>query len=251
MLRFFRNIRQKLIEQENIRKYFFYAIGEIFLVVIGILIALQINNWNEHRKDRVFEHRMLTELKISLGSDINNFRFFERIISDWEKSILYLADASNVEDKSTLDIDSVRYHLDDVWGFGVYVAYNTGPYEALKSSGLDKISNDSLRNEIAKLYSFTLPSLDIWVNEIIRGSITEKFELFDLLFDVQVTRDGQDLNKELIVEDLLFLDSPVFSDILNKSSNTTNSTKTPLAQNRIRMEELLAMIEKEIDHQLK
>ena len=51
MLRFFRNIRQKLLENGNIRKYFFYAIGEIFLVVIGILIALQINNWNERRKE--------------------------------------------------------------------------------------------------------------------------------------------------------------------------------------------------------
>ncbi len=247
MLHFLRHIRQKLIMQDNVRKYLLYALGEIFLVVIGILIALQINNWNEARKDRAFEIRMLNELKVSLENDIKNFQFFEGIIEEWEESIFYLVDASNTKDKSDLDIDSVRHHLDEVWGFGVYIAYNTGPYDALKSSGLNKISNDTLRNNIAELYSFSLPSLDIWINEIIRGTVNAKFELFDQLFDVQITRDGQKLNKELIVEDLNFLDSPVFKDILNKSSNSTGSSKDPIKQSRIRMEKLLAMIEKEID----
>jgi len=49
MLRFFRTIRKKMIEQENVSKYLLYAIGETLLVVIGILIALQVNNWNEVR----------------------------------------------------------------------------------------------------------------------------------------------------------------------------------------------------------
>jgi hypothetical protein len=47
MLKFFRTIRKKLIEEYNVRKYLLYAIGEILLVVIGILIALQVNNWND------------------------------------------------------------------------------------------------------------------------------------------------------------------------------------------------------------
>jgi hypothetical protein len=51
MLKFFRTIRKKLIEEDNVRKYLLYAIGEILLVVIGILIALQLNNWNEARAD--------------------------------------------------------------------------------------------------------------------------------------------------------------------------------------------------------
>ena len=55
MLKFFRTIRKKLIEQSKVRNYFFYAIGEILLVVIGILIALQVNNWNEERKLNLLE----------------------------------------------------------------------------------------------------------------------------------------------------------------------------------------------------
>jgi hypothetical protein len=47
MIKFFRHIRRSLLEQNKMGKYFKYAIGEILLVVIGILIALSINNWND------------------------------------------------------------------------------------------------------------------------------------------------------------------------------------------------------------
>ena len=50
MIKFFRKIRCDLIEKNKTRKYLKYAIGEIVLVVIGILISLQINNWNENQK---------------------------------------------------------------------------------------------------------------------------------------------------------------------------------------------------------
>ena len=53
MIKFFRHIRKSLLEENKMGKYFKYAIGEIILVVIGILIALQINNWNEGIKDRI------------------------------------------------------------------------------------------------------------------------------------------------------------------------------------------------------
>lgn len=53
MFKFFRNIRQSLLMKDKITKYYKYAFGEIVLVVIGILIALSINNWNEARKNRI------------------------------------------------------------------------------------------------------------------------------------------------------------------------------------------------------
>lgn len=66
MIKFFRNIRKKLLLEGKTANYLKYAIGEIFLVVIGILIALQINNWNEDRKDNF---RMHTNIK-SIAEDI-------------------------------------------------------------------------------------------------------------------------------------------------------------------------------------
>ncbi len=68
MTRIFRNIRQKLAAENSVAKYLRYAIGEIVLVVIGILIALQVNNWNEQRKSKIHEKelygRILMDLKI-------------------------------------------------------------------------------------------------------------------------------------------------------------------------------------------
>jgi hypothetical protein len=51
VIKFFRKIRQQILTENKFSKYFLYAIGEIILVVIGILIALRINNWNELRKE--------------------------------------------------------------------------------------------------------------------------------------------------------------------------------------------------------
>ena len=55
MIKFFRRIRQRLLSENKFSKYLLYAIGEIVLVVIGILIALQINNWNEDKKNNRLE----------------------------------------------------------------------------------------------------------------------------------------------------------------------------------------------------
>lgn len=72
MIKFFRKIRQKLLAENRFSKYLFYALGEIILVVIGILIALQINNWNEKRKDRLREQAILKSLRIDFKTNIEN-----------------------------------------------------------------------------------------------------------------------------------------------------------------------------------
>ena len=66
MIKFFRHIRRSLIQENNMGKYFKYALGEIFLVMIGILLALQINNWNEKRKIKANEVNILNNLKSDL-----------------------------------------------------------------------------------------------------------------------------------------------------------------------------------------
>lgn len=70
MLKFFQQIRQKLLDEGNLRRYLVYATGEVFLVVIGILIALQINNWNEKRKLHEQERSYLERLVSDLESDV-------------------------------------------------------------------------------------------------------------------------------------------------------------------------------------
>ena len=71
MIKFFRKIRQETLTENKFGKYLAYAIGEIVLVVIAILIALAINNWNESKKEKVLEKKVLIELKKSLENNYN------------------------------------------------------------------------------------------------------------------------------------------------------------------------------------
>ena len=78
MIKFFRKIRQQLLTSRQMKKYSLYAIGEIFLVVIGILIALQINNWNNNRKDLNLTDTYLIRLKEDAKKDIQDLNKYIR-----------------------------------------------------------------------------------------------------------------------------------------------------------------------------
>ena len=92
MLTLLRNIRKSLIDSGSTQKYLLYAVGEIALVVVGILIALQINNWNEEEKDRKKEVSYLISLKSNLENDIN---LLEEIILQDSMDILSLRNITN------------------------------------------------------------------------------------------------------------------------------------------------------------
>lgn len=82
MIKFFRHIRQNMINQSRTKKYLLYAIGEIILVVIGILIALQINNWNENRKSLISEKVTLNKFLQDLEADSTFFQFNDNRLKD-------------------------------------------------------------------------------------------------------------------------------------------------------------------------
>jgi len=85
MIKLFRNIRQNLLNEGKTSKYFKYAIGEIVLVVIGILIALSINNWNEKQKQKKQLDAIYTTVQQNLKTDLKNIKipieFFEKLDS--------------------------------------------------------------------------------------------------------------------------------------------------------------------------
>ncbi|WP_242130587.1 DUF6090 family protein [Aestuariivivens marinum] len=158
MIKFFRKIRKNLLMENKTAKYLKYAIGEIVLVVIGILIALQINNWNEFRIKRQKEIVNLIEIKNDLENDLNTelvpgISFY----SQANKELSRLRDF--YLNKATIPKDSLmKYFLNNQSEW--YFILNKGAYENLKSTGIDIISNDSLRNKISSLYSNGYPELE-------------------------------------------------------------------------------------------
>lgn len=149
MIKFFRKIRQRLLIERRLSKYFLYAIGEIVLVVIGILIALQINNRNEFYKTKQKEFALLTELKQNLKDD--SAKLSEILVANEDRIRSNEIVKYSFESKLPWH-DSLKYHFGNTWG-NWQLTENTSTWENLKSIGLDLISNNSLRNSISELYS--------------------------------------------------------------------------------------------------
>ena len=168
MIKFFRKIRQQLLAQNRFTKYLFYAIGEIILVVIGILIALQVNNWNQSRNDKKFEITMLQEIKSSLESDLDYSQMIIRRVKVKEDGIqeLLKMTASN-----QMYSDSILLEVYNTMNTPVSFDINKGGYEAIKSVGIDKISNDSLRKMLIQTYE-----VQFSIVEQIMGNIFEEFD---------------------------------------------------------------------------
>ncbi len=144
MITLLRKIRRSLIESGATRKYLLYAIGEIVLVVIGILIALQINNWNENVKESQTERKLLIQLQRDLQkchADLEgNIRIHDRVNSSANILINYM--------NSNLPYhDSLANHFASAFLWSRLII-DEGAYETIKSHGLDIISNSQLRDQI-------------------------------------------------------------------------------------------------------
>ncbi|GMN10040.1 hypothetical protein MTsPCn9_15450 [Croceitalea sp. MTPC9] len=151
MIKFFRKIRQKLLSENKFSKYLFYAIGEIILVVIGILIALQINNWNEQRKAKEIEKEILTQFKEDLKGDITSIEDVEY----WMQKVIASSKivVSHLKEKKSWH-DSLAIHF-DLWNDFEQLSLNSAGITNLKSRGVELLTNQSLRNQIINLYDQT------------------------------------------------------------------------------------------------
>ena len=154
MIKFFRKIRQNLISEDKMMKYLKYAIGEIVLVVIGILIALQVNNWNELRK----QNAQIKKYAKSLVQDLNKDIAMMDTINNTAKQISIRIDSfanyvriSKIEEVSNLDIICftwVRLYRPYSW--------NRATLEEIKSSGsLRLIDNEAISKRIVEYESIS------------------------------------------------------------------------------------------------
>lgn len=109
MIKLFRKIRQNLLLENQMGKYFKYAIGEILLVVIGILIALSINNWNETRKERLQEQALLVQLKSEFNSNLKQLDEKIMIRRNMYNSSLKLL--NYIDNPAGVHNDSILKHL--------------------------------------------------------------------------------------------------------------------------------------------
>ena len=144
MITLFRKIRQSLIESSSTRKYLLYAIGEIALVVLGILIALQINNWNEENKRRQGEKEIVENLIMNLGRD-------SMLFSNYRRNVI-----SRMELQNDLFEVIVNKNLDVALANPSSIRSGVAYYPVTPSHNqnvADQISNDEARDAILRYFN--------------------------------------------------------------------------------------------------
>ena len=147
MIGFFRKIRKKLADDNKPLKYLRYAFGEILLVVIGILIALQINNWNEDQKDRKAENEALINLKLEFDENQNQLDLLIDRRKTQEKQCRTFIEV--ITDK-TIPISQKIVAKTPNTNTMTWGATNTVLNSLVNTGGIDRIQNDSLKFLLTK-----------------------------------------------------------------------------------------------------
>lgn len=151
MIKFFRRFRQQLLLENKFSKYLLYAIGEIILVVIGILIALQINNWNNNRIDNISETNYIKNIERDLNNQIKAIDTqinFEAEVADYCKIALKPYTETN-----KLKIDSTfAVALGTIASRRTFLNPNPAYIELISSGNIELLKNEKFKDQLINYY---------------------------------------------------------------------------------------------------
>jgi hypothetical protein len=155
MIRIFRLIRQRLLTQGKLSKYILYAIGEIALVMIGILLALQVNSWNQQRLNEQKEKELILNLRGDVAADIFMLNENLKVVDSKERFLVSIL-AGNLE--------GIEYIKEDLTGgeLSLFMSRMQAPpnvrdntYREMITTGtLTLLQNDTLKEKMHDYYRF-------------------------------------------------------------------------------------------------
>ena len=241
------------MEQNKTGRYLKYAIGEITLVVIGILIALQINNWNNQRIAEKQMDSFLLGIIEDLKSDITFFDLrieFFNSVAEQRRKILSLVNFENIEADSLFNMITPRTGNYEI---------NVSTFDKIKSTGITQISkNDSLSENIYNYYTHGVTSLKSFMDWHLEESReAAKHYYFDNnRFEINIVSRGIDDAVELVnFQDesirkanlAKLLTEPTFRNHLKRDYFRTQRIVTILERFKNRATDLIANIEKDLN----
>ena len=177
-------------------KYLKYAIGEILLVMIGILLALQVNNWNEQRKKVQVEINTLIDIKFDIEENIQNLeRGIAHLEITTQNTLVVLDYYQRKEPYINVDEEVFKDFI-GIWD----PDFTYAAFENLKNQGVNLISNESLRKSLIKLHEVDMGILD--VSEVSRNySINESMIIPILKKYFYRSKNPKNNEWELVVSD--------------------------------------------------
>ncbi len=195
MIKFFRHIRQMLINKNRFGKYLLYAFGEIVLVVIGIMIALQINNKNRARMQKIEERVALESLVAEIDRNITEF---DRTIALHRRKMATIdfIMRGDFDSLNAFGMDSVNMLALTNWTYNA----SFGIYDAITNSGkIDLISDLDLKNNISNFkevvmdYKEEEDNLVRYTDFNVLGYLSDEIELADIrYFGLKNLSDNQE-----------------------------------------------------------
>jgi hypothetical protein len=225
MPKFFGNFRIKSIELNKVRNYLLYAVGEIVLVAIGILLALQVSNWNEERNKEELRQGYYKNLLHDLTRD--TVMIFERSAA-WKK-VLSEYESFKQYSKSQSNLDSLLAKADKLQvRANLFANFNNKTYETLLSASDIKLMNDSVNSLLKELNRMQVSYLknQEYDVEATKFFILEEGKLycekaFSSLADEAklLLNEGADKRKVLLLRDKrIFWSKRLYEACLNNSS---------------------------------
>ena len=263
MIKLFGKIRQNLLSEGKTGKYLKYAMGEIILVVIGILIALSINNWNESRLDRISEQTILKQLQSEFNSNLKQLDEKIGIRNYMMNSAIQLL--NYIDDPGIRNVDSVDLHIAKTVP---YTTFDPIINDLATSGNLRLIRNDSLK-----------ALLSVWTSEIIQvtegeqtwakyrnevyipflikyyqvRTMRNKAMKTDLLYTFLINQENRqsdikEIGNSKYDSDInVLLDNPDYEDHLVRCITTNRNTQQQAYILRDRINEILDILNREIN----
>lgn len=265
MITIFRKVRQALMTRNKFTGYLLYAIGEILLVVIGILIALQINSWNQDRQNRKHEQQILSQLLKEYRSNLSQIKDKIEIRNEVLNSSFILLQYKK-EDPATISVDSLDANL-----FRISIRPTFDPElsvsnELINSGKLYLLRNLELRNKVS---AFSSSLSELKEEEMAIFNLTEERLIPFLTEHYQVGRmmmvllDDDELRAKLTMGSLKkyenmktlvpatdfrpLLEHPDFEDYLLQMISYTAYTNEQSEGVKQKIKDIIASIDNEID----
>jgi tetratricopeptide (TPR) repeat protein len=227
MIKFFRKIRQKLLSENKFSKYLIYAIGEIVLVVIGILIALQINTWNEHKKTLAKERLMLASLLEDFEDNTRNIEFilnaYTNAVDGLKRKLTYIGkDASDFDQEMKNDLITVSYAKSGLVSGALNALLNSDQIGLIKNSELKKLltsypyNMDIFLNQLDEVNEYIMkthiPLIDSYISLLERSN--EQIAYPKLLPNI-IQSDYNGLLNEVKFQNLIFREIQLINGLNN------------------------------------
>lgn len=153
MIKVFKKVRQRLLSVGQTGKYLKYAIGEIVLVVVGILIALQVNNWNESRKEGVQEIRLYENLMNSLLADSADVVWFTHLINAGAETQMFFISHTYQDLIENYTLQQLEDSIKAVGKVGASFFPRYSAYELLSNNGVKMLlRSEEIKLKLVELY---------------------------------------------------------------------------------------------------